>query len=79
MNEASPSETAGQDLLARKAMAASMKLFSVPARQYAEQRVNSGPELVDYMRRKQSPRRRRATTSPPRAVCRVCVWAASSR
>ena len=31
-----------------------MKLFSVPARQYAEQRVNSGPELVDYMRRKQS-------------------------
>ena len=54
MNEASPSETAGQDLLARKAVAASMKLFSVPARQYAEQRVNSGPELVDYMRRKQS-------------------------
>ncbi|QUB86161.1 hypothetical protein J5A51_02545 [Prevotella fusca JCM 17724] len=54
MDEASPSETAGQDLLARKAVAASMKLFSVPARQYAEQRVNSGPELVDYMRRKQS-------------------------
>ena len=54
MDEETPSETAGQDGLARKAMEASMGLFRTPARQYAEQRINSGAELKDYMRRKLS-------------------------
>ena len=54
MNEETPAESDGQDGLARKAMAASLKIFKTPARQYAEQRINTGAELKDYMRRKYS-------------------------